>query len=53
MAGIERVAGPELMGLLELWLLTRSDLAQLGHVRAVMDFLVAEVKARTGELSGR
>lgn len=53
LAGIERVAGPELIGGLELWLLTRSDLAQLGHVRAVMDFLVAEVKARTGELSGR
>ena len=51
--GLERVAGPDLIGGLELWLLTRSDLAQLGHVRAVMDFLVAEVKARTPELSGR
>ena len=53
LAGVERVAGPELIGGLELWLLTRSDLAQLGHVRAVMDFLVAEIKARIGELSGR
>ena len=52
-SGLERVAGPDLIGGLELWLLTRSDLAQLGHVRAVMDFLVAEVKARTPELSGR
>ena len=53
LAGLERVAGPNLIGGLELWLLTRSDLAQLGHVRAVMDFLVAEVKTRTPELSGR
>ena len=51
--GLERIAGPDLVGALELWLLTRSDLAQLGHVRAVMDFLVSEVKARTLELSGR
>ena len=50
---LERIAGPDLIGGLELWLLTRSDLAQLGHVRAVMDFLVAEVKARAPELSGR
>ncbi len=53
LSGLERIAGPDLIGGLELWLLTRSDLAQLGHVRAVMDFLVAEVKARTPELSGR
>ena len=53
LSGVERIAGPDLIGGLELWLLTRSDLAQLGHVRAVMDFLVAEVKARTPELSGR
>ena len=53
LSGLERIAGPDLVGGLELWLLTRSDLAQLGHVRAVMDFLVAEVKARTPELSGR
>ena len=53
LSGLERIAGPDLVGGLELWLLTRSDLAQLGHVRAVMDFLVAEVRARTLELSGR
>ena len=53
LSGLERIAGPDLVGALELWLLTRSDLAQLGHVRAVMDFLVSEVKARTLELSGR
>jgi len=53
LSGLERIAGPDLIGGLELWLLTRSDLAQLGHVRAVMDFLVAEVRARTPELSGR
>ena len=52
-AGLERVVGPDLIGGLELWLLTRSDLAQLGHVRAVMDFLIAEVKARAPGLAGR
>ena len=51
--GLQRIAGPDLIGGLELWLLTRSDLAQLGHVRAVMDFLVAEVKVRTSDFSGR
>jgi hypothetical protein len=33
--------------------LTRNDLAQLGHVRTVMDFLVGELKAKRGELEGR
>lgn len=51
--GLERVFGPEIVGALELWLLTRNDLAQLGHVRTVMDFLVGELKAKRGELEGR
>jgi len=37
---------------LELWLLTRSDLARLGHVRAVMDFLIAEVQGNARLLAG-
>lgn len=44
---IELIAGPELLGTLELWLLTRSDLARLAHVRAVMDFLIAEVRDKS------
>ncbi|GIR09782.1 MAG: hypothetical protein CM15mP21_0440 [Hyphomicrobiales bacterium] len=46
-------SGPDLVGGLELWLLTRSGSSPAHHVRAVMDFLVAEVRARTPELSGR
>ena len=44
--GLVRVAGPDLVGSLELWLLTRNDLARLAHVRAVMDFLIDEVKGK-------
>ena len=51
-AGIVRLVAPAHVGALELWLLARRDLAQLAHVRAVMDFLIAEVKARGGDLSG-
>ncbi|MGK2742311.1 LysR family transcriptional regulator [Tepidicaulis sp. LMO-SS28] len=50
---LARVFGPDVVGALELWLLTRNDLAQMGHVRVVMDFLVGQLKARRGELEGR
>jgi DNA-binding transcriptional LysR family regulator len=49
---VQCLAGPELLGALELWLLTRSDLARLGHVRAVMDFLIAEVQGNARLLAG-
>ena len=49
---VQCLAGPELLGALELWLLTRSDLARLGHVRAVMDFLIAEVQVNARLLAG-
>ncbi|MDB2668426.1 LysR family transcriptional regulator [Alphaproteobacteria bacterium] len=49
---VQPVAGPALLGTLELWMLTRSDLARLGHVRAVMDFLIAEVQAKSRVLAG-
>ena len=44
--------GAELVGNLELWLLTRADLARLGHVRAVMDFLVSHIAAQARRLAG-
>ena len=44
--------GPDMVGNLELWLLTRGDLASLSHVRAVMDFLVETVAAATPRLAG-
>ncbi|MGB3810894.1 MAG: LysR family transcriptional regulator [Parvibaculum sp.] len=48
-----RVFGPELLGALELWLMARNDLAQLAHVRAVMEFLVDAVKRHRSRLEGR
>lgn len=44
--------GPEIVGTLELWLLTRGDLASLSHVRAVMDFLVETVGEAAPRLAG-
>lgn len=49
---LQPVLGPDLVGNLELWLLTRADLARLGHVRAVMDFLVAHIGGQTARLAG-
>ncbi len=51
-AGLIRLVGPDIVGSLELWLLTRNDLAQLAHVRAVMDFLIGEVKRQSIPLAG-
>ena len=51
--GLTRLAGPELVGNLELWLLTRADMAKLGHVRAVMDFVVDAIAGQSARLSGR
>lgn len=48
-----RVFGPETVGALELWLMARNDLAQLAHVRAVMDFVVDAVKNRKSALAGQ
>lgn len=51
-ADLQPLLGPDLVGTLELWLLTRGDLARLSHVRAVMDFLVDMVAAATPRLAG-
>lgn len=51
--GLERVFGPDLLGALELWLMARNDLAQLAHVRAVMEFIVEAVKRHRTRLDGR
>jgi DNA-binding transcriptional LysR family regulator len=50
--GLRRVFGPDLLGALELWLMARNDLAQLAHVRAVMEYLVEAVKRHRGRLEG-
>lgn len=50
---LERVFGPDLLGVLELWLMARNDLAQLAHVRVVMEFLVEAVKRHRAGLEGR
>lgn len=50
---LERIFGPDLLGALELWLMARNDLAQLAHVRAVMEFLVEAVKRHRARLEGR
>ncbi|HEX7777131.1 MAG TPA: LysR family transcriptional regulator [Parvibaculum sp.] len=52
-AGLVRVFGPDLLGALELWLMARNDLAQLAHVRAVMEFIVEAVKRQRTRLDGR
>lgn len=51
-AELVRVFGPDQLGSLELWLMTRNDLAQLAHVRAVMEFLVEAVKRHRARLEG-
>lgn len=51
-ADLQPLLGPDMVGTLELWLLTRGDLASLSHVRAVMDFLVETVAAATPRLAG-
>ncbi len=51
-AGLVQLVGSDLVGNLELWLLTRADLAQLGHVRAVMDFLIEHVTQQVARLAG-
>ncbi|MCF8471156.1 MAG: LysR family transcriptional regulator [Parvibaculum sp.] len=50
---LERVFGPDILGALEMWLLARNDLAQLAHVRTVMEFVVDAVKRHRGRLEGR
>ncbi|MAU59945.1 LysR family transcriptional regulator [Parvibaculum sp.] len=51
--GLERVFGPDTLGSLEMWLMTRNDLAQLAHVRAVMEFVVDAVKRHRSRIEGR
>lgn len=50
---VERVFGPDDLGSLEMWLMARNDLAQLAHVRAVMEFVVDAVKRHRARLEGR
>ena len=52
-SGLVRVFGPDVLGSLELWLMARNDLAQLAHVRAVMEFVVDAVKRHKARLEGR
>ncbi len=40
------LADSTLIGRLEIWLLTRPDLAKLAHVRAVMDFLIQHMQEK-------
>lgn len=47
------VFGPADVGAFEIWLLTRNDLSQLAHVRAVMELLVETVKENRARLEGR
>ena len=49
---LQKIAGPEMVGSLELWLLARRDLAQFPHVRTVMDFMIARVRSLRPSLSG-
>jgi len=51
-AALERVIGPDQLGAFELWLMARNDLAQMSHVRAVMDFAVEAIRAAKGALAG-
>ncbi|MEW6090861.1 MAG: LysR family transcriptional regulator [Pseudomonadota bacterium] len=52
-SGLVRVFGPDVLGSLELWLMARNDLAQLAHVRAVMEFVVDAVRRHKARLEGR
>jgi DNA-binding transcriptional LysR family regulator len=52
-SGLVRVFGPDILGGLEMWLMARNDLAQLAHVRAVMEFVVDAVKRHKARLDGR
>ncbi len=52
-SGLQRVFGPDVLGSLELWLMARNDLAQLAHVRAVMEFVVDAVRRHKASLEGR
>lgn len=51
-AALERVIGPDQLGAFELWLMARNDLAQMAHVRAVMDFTVEAIRVAKGSLMG-
>jgi DNA-binding transcriptional LysR family regulator len=50
---LRRLAGPELVGAMELWLMARRDLAQLVHVRLVMDFVISQCQSQRAGLSGQ
>ncbi|EJW21597.1 hypothetical protein IMCC14465_13930 [alpha proteobacterium IMCC14465] len=49
---LQKIAGSEMVGSLELWLLARRDLAQFPHVRTVMDFVISRVRDLRPSLSG-
>lgn len=49
---LERVVGPDSVGVFELWLLVRKDLAKLSHVRMAMDFVIEELQRQKPQLLG-
>lgn len=49
---LQRVTGPEIVGALELWLLARTDMTQLTHIRASMDFIIAHFQSLRAQLAG-
>ena len=51
--GLRRVLACLFDSKLDLWLLTHRDLRQTARVRAVLDFLAAELRDDTGNLTGK
>lgn len=47
-----QILPPSTIGMLELWLLVRSDMAKMPKIRQVMDFLVSEVRNNNERLQG-
>mgnify|MGYP001227039236 CR=1 FL=1 len=47
-----QILPPSTIGMLELWLLVRSDMAKMPKIRQVMDFLVSEVQNNNERLQG-
>jgi len=47
-----QILPPSTIGMLELWLLVRSDMAKMPKIRQVMDFLVSEVQNNNKRLQG-
>ena len=47
-----QVLPPSTIGMLEIWLLVRNDMAKMPKIRQVMDFLVNEVQSQNEALQG-